>query len=291
MENFAQELGLVSNENIAILNKAGLNWKVSTQPLITTSGLFTDSIAIVREDTQTILGVHKEGYHAVQNSEVLELMSKLSDLTGAKLHRGGSLKKGALIYFQLETNALKLGTDKVQGYATGVNSHNGTVSLGIGPSSITISCANTFYMAYKALEHKVKHTKNMSAKIDALALQFDKVVEFEKESFEKIKKLSEVQIDPKLRDLVMARFLELGKEERLGDLTTLSTRKTNILSEINENIAHQTNDKGMNLWGLFSGFTRYTTHTVKGSEIENKLVGTYGKKENEVFNMLVETVK
>jgi hypothetical protein len=283
MENYEKELGLVSNQNIDILNRAGLNWEVRTEGLITTSGIVTDDIAVIRNDTNEVVGRHKEGYHALNNSKVLELMSKLSEMTGAKLHRGGSLKGGKLVYFQLETMALRIGNDLVQGYATGVNSHDGTVSLGIGPSSITISCANTFYMAYKTLEHKVKHTKNMAIKIEALALQFDKVSQFEKESFEKIKRLSEVQIDPKLRDLVM--------EEKLGDLSTLSTRKSNILDEINQNIAHQTNDKGQNLWGLFSGFTKYTTHTVKGSEIENKLVGTYGKRENLVFDMLVHSIK
>lgn len=290
MENFMNELGLVSNDNIAILNKAKLNWNVRTEALVTVSGIATESVAIVREDTNEILGIHKDGYHAVQNSEVLDLMSKLSDLTGAKLHRGGAMKSGALVYFQLETNTLRIGTDLVQGYATGINSHNGSTSLGIGPSSVTISCMNTFYMAYRELAHKIKHTKNMQSKIDELAKQFDKVVEFEKDSFEKIRRLSEVHIDPKLKDLVMAQFLALDKQEKLGDLSTLSTRKSNILSEVEQNILHQTAEKGQNLWGLFSGFTRYTTHGLKGSEIENKLTGNYGKKENKVFDLLVNSI-
>jgi hypothetical protein len=291
MENLnLSELGLVSTETINLLNKANLNWEVKAERLITVSGLETENIAIVRQDTRQILGVHKDSYVPVQNSEMYEMLQKLAGLTGHELHTGGEMKGGRLVYGQLKTNDLKLGQDIVKGYATAINSHDGTVSYGLGSSTTTISCMNTFHSAYKQVEFKIKHTKNMQSKIDLLAMQLESVVNQEKQTFETIKRLSEVEIDPKLKNLVLSRFLQLGKEERLSDLSTLSTRKQNIMAEIEANIFHQTSDKGQNLWGLFSGFTRYTTHSVKGSEIENKLAGIYGKREMEVFAVLAETV-
>jgi hypothetical protein len=291
MENLnLSALGIVSENNANILNKSNLNWKVKTENLVTESGLITDNIAVIREDTNKILGIHKDGYHTVQNSEVLELLLKLAQTTGTELHRGGEMIGGEFVYFQLKTNDLNLGKDKIKGFATGINSHNGKISLGLGHSNLTISCMNTFYMAYRQTEYKIKHTKNMQSKIDLLASQFDKVLIEEKETFEKIKRMSEIEIDPKLKDIVLGRFLQLGKEEKLGDLSTLSTRKTNILSEIETNISHQIKDKGENLWGLFSGFTRYTTHGLKGSEIENKIIGNYGKRELDIFETLTESI-
>ena len=64
--------------------------------------------------------------------------------------------------------------------------------------------------------------------------------------------------------MVLERILNLDKEERLADLSTLSTRKKNILSDLEVNIAGEVQDKGGNLWGLFSGITKYTTHGLKG---------------------------
>jgi hypothetical protein len=51
------------------------------------------------------------------------------------------------------------------------------------------------------------------------------------------------------------------------------------------------NQKGDNLWGLFSGVTKYTTHSLtKGDNTQAKLFGTYGEREREIFTNLVELV-
>jgi hypothetical protein len=102
--------------------------------------------------------------------------------------------------------------------------------------------------------------------------------------------MSEVQIHQKVRDMVLERILNLDKEERLADLSTLSTRKKNILSDLEVNIAGEVQDKGGNLWGLFSGITKYTTHGLKGDSNENKLFGVYGRREREVFTELSQMV-
>lgn len=282
MENL-KELGLVSFETIQLLNKANLNWNVKTEKLVTESGLETDSIAIVREDTNKILGIHKDGYHAVQNSELMELIMSLSKLSGYELHRGGSFREGKNVYVQLKTNDLKIDTDLIKGYATAINSHDGSKSFAIGSSSCTISCMNTYHQAFKQLEFKIKHTKNMQTKIDLLAYQLENVVKQEELVFKKIHRLNDIEIDSKLRDLVLRTFLDVNKNDSLGEL---STRKINIMTDLNHNIDHQTKEKGQNLWGLFSGVTRYTTHGIKGTEIENKLSGIYGKKDNLVFDLL-----
>jgi hypothetical protein len=50
-------------------------------------------------------------------------------------------------------------------------------------------------------------------------------------------------------------------------------------------------EKGDNLWGLFSGVTKYTTHSLsKSDNTEKKMFGVYGNREREIFNDLVELV-
>jgi hypothetical protein len=52
------------------------------------------------------------------------------------------------------------------------------------------------------------------------------------------------------------------------------------------------NQKGENAWGLFSGVTRYTTHSVSEKDTtEVKMFnGSYGQKDQKIFRELVELV-
>jgi phage/plasmid-like protein (TIGR03299 family) len=275
----------------SILEQAGLNWSVKAERLVTAeSNIETKNIAIVRSDNNAILGVHGDGYHPLQNSEMMEILDRISGKMGLPLHKGGYFNQGEKVYIQLKTQDLKVGTDKVKGYLTCVNSFDGSTSLAFGHSNLTISCQNTFFANYREMANKVRHTQRMHERIDIICMQIEDVLRAEQKIFQTITRMSEVQIHQKVRDMVLERILNLDKEERLADLSTLSTRKKNILSDLEVNIAGEVQDKGGNLWGLFSGITKYTTHGLKGDSNENKLFGVYGRREREVFTELSQMV-
>jgi phage/plasmid-like protein (TIGR03299 family) len=267
-----------------ILESANLNWAVRSEKLVTAvSNIETESIAIVRDDTNQILGVHGKGYHPLQNSEMMEILDRISGKMDLPLHKGGYFGDGQKTFIQLKTKDQAVGTDLVKGYLTCVNSYDGSTSLAFGHSNLTISCQNTFFANYREMANKVRHTQKMHDRIDVICLQIEDVLRAEDKIFNQIKKMSEIEIDPKVREMVLSRMLDLNKEERLADITTLSTRKKNILSDLEVNIMGEIQDKGGNLWGLFSGITKYTTHGLKGDSNENKLFGVYGRREREVF--------
>ncbi len=275
----------------SILEQANLNWSVKAERLVTAeSNIETKSIAIVRQDNNAILGVHGDGYHPLQNSEMMEILDRISGKMGLPLHKGGYFGEGQKVYVQLKTQDLNIGSDKVKGYLTCVNSFDGSTSLAFGHSNLTISCQNTFFANYREMANKVRHTQKMHERIDIICMQIEDVLRAEQKIFQNITRMSEVKIDQKVRDMVLERILNLDKEERLADLTTLSTRKKNILSDLEVNIAGEIQDKGGNLWGLFSGITKYTTHSLKGDSNENKLFGVYGRREREVFAELSQLV-
>lgn len=267
-----------------ILESANLNWAVRSEKLVTAvSNIETESIAIVRDDTNQILGVHGKGYHPLQNSEMMEILDRISGKMDLPLHKGGYFGDGQKTYIQLKTKDQPVGTDLVKGYLTCVNSYDGSTSLAFGHSNLTISCQNTFFANYREMANKVRHTQKMHDRIDVICMQIEDVLRAEDKIFNQIKKMSEIDIDPKVREMVLSRMLDLNKEERLADISTLSTRKKNILSDLEVNILGEIQDKGGNLWGLFSGITKYTTHGLKGDSNENKLFGVYGRREREVF--------
>ena len=279
------------NEHITdILNQTGLNWKVRQEEIQTASGiLLPDHMALVREDTNAVLSVRSDSYHPYQNEQLIELLDKVSNQTGLAIHKGGSFKGGARVYVQLKSGDLRLGTDKIEGYLTGINSFDGSTSLAFGPSNITISCMNTFFASFRQIDTKVRHTSGMQIKIDDICRRLDRSIEEEKVMFNNIVELSETTFDDLIKERVVRSLFDIKPEVNLKDEDALSTRKFNQISKFYVDLDGELKQKGDNLWGLFSGVTKFTTHSLKDSQ-ENKMFGVYGNREKQIFKDLVELV-
>lgn len=280
------------NRTQQVLDQVGLNWTVREESITTESGIIVPkSKAIIREDTNTVLSVHGDGYFPYQNHQMVDLLDKVSQQVGLPIHKGGYFGEGEKVYLQLKSNDLKLGNDRVEGYITGVNSFDGSISLAFGSSNITISCQNSFFAAFCNLNAKIRHTKNMEMRIDDICRGLEGVLVEEKEMFEDIKKLSETKMTKKQEDWVTRTLFNIMKDVDLNDDKSVSTVTRNRLSRFYIDLNGELKEKGDNLWGLFSGVTKYTTHSLsKGDNSENKMFGTYGQRERQIFKELVELV-
>jgi phage/plasmid-like protein (TIGR03299 family) len=283
------------NERVhEILEKTGLNWSVRKEPIQTVSGLaIEDAYAIVREDTNVAFPkTFADSYQPYQNHEMIELLDKVSGETGLQIHKGGSFKGGRRVYVQLKSDDLILGGDKVEGYLTGINSFDGSTSLAFGPSNITISCMNTFFAAFKEMNTKIRHTKNMSIKIDEITRYLLSVKQQEQIVFDDIKRLSEFSITQNNIDDVLKSLFDLEVASTYQSDEAVSARKRNQIDQFHLDLRRELNQKGENAWGLFSGVTRYTTHSVSDKDTtEIKMFnGSYGQKDKMIFQQLVELV-
>lgn len=288
------ETGLIQS----VLESTNLNWSVSKQPIQTVSGiLIPEKIAIVRSDNNAILGIHTNNYEPFQNDKMLELLYKISQSSGLKIHKTGTFGGGEKIYIQLENENFRLSDgDQIKSYFTSVNSHDGSTQFGFGTTSITISCMNSFMGAYKSLETKMKHTKSMVVKLDNILRQLDIMKREEIANIQTIEKMANVNIDSNSKMLVTRLLFDLQKQDgysinELVSNETLSTRKKNQIASFTDSLALETAQKGENLWGLFSGMTRFTTHNMLNKDTtEHKMFGSLGVKERKVFAELAELV-
>jgi hypothetical protein len=274
-----------------ILSAAGLDWPVRSEGTKTASGIIIPKqIALVREDTEAILGTHKESYCMYQNDELLELLFQVSRSTGRKLKGGGYFGDGEKVYFQLESESMNLGTDRIEGSITGVNSFDGSTALGFGNSNVTISCRNTFFMAYKTIGTKFRHSATMRPKIEEVLKQITMLVEEEKQTFKTIEKMAGVRMDADVKQLVTRMLFDIKEQDKqmtAEEVKELSTRKMNNIIKFSAVVDSETAEKGDNLWGLFSGVTNYTTHLMKKTDnSEQKLFGRVGELERQIFNKL-----
>jgi phage/plasmid-like protein (TIGR03299 family) len=269
-----------------------LNWTVRQEPVQTESGIIIPKqMAIVRNDTNVPLSIMAEGYQPYQNHELIELLERVSNQTGMEIKKSGLFGNGEKVYIQLKSNDLKLGNDRVEGYLTGINSFDGSTSLAFGPSNVTISCTNSFFAAFRGLNTKVRHTKNMVVRIDDICKSLMGVVEEEKKMFDSIVKLSETRIGKNNVDNVIRSLFNIGKEVNLKDDEAVSTVTQNKISRFYVDLNGEIQGKGDNLWGLFSGVTKYTTHSMsKEDNTEKKMFGLAGRRERQIFEDLVELV-
>jgi phage/plasmid-like protein (TIGR03299 family) len=281
------------NERIEnVLNTADLNWTVRQENVVTESNLpIIGHTAIVRDDNNSVLSVMSDGYYPYQNHELIELLDRVSGMTGLEIVKGGHFKGGRRVFVQLKSDDLKLGNDRIEGYLTGINSFDGSTSLAFGPSNITISCMNTFFAAFREMDTKIRHTRNMTIKVDEVCRGLEKLKDEEQRIFENIKQLSETRFDDVIKDRVTKTLFNVKQEVDLNDDEQTSTRLKNKLSTFYIDLNGELQQKGDNLWGLFSGVTKYTTHSLsKDDNTEAKMFDVYGKREKQIFNELVHLV-
>jgi hypothetical protein len=273
-----------------------LNWSVRTESVQTESGIvIPNKKSIIRNDTNDYLSICSDDYYPYQNEELINLLEKVSGLTGLDIVKCGFFGKGEKVFIQMKSNDLKLGTDRIEGFMTGINSFDGSTSLSFGPSNVTISCMNTFYSSYKQMENKVRHTKNMVVRVDEICRNVESVLDEEKIIFDNIIQLSETRFDDIIKDDVVRKLFNIKKEINLKDDESISTVTRNKMSRFYIDLNGELQQKGDNLWGLFSGVTKYTTHSMyKGDNTEKKMFGmtdrSVGGVERNIFKGLVELV-
>lgn len=269
-----------------------LDWKVRKESISTESGILIETHkSIVRDDNSKVLSIMKKDYNPYQNEELLELLNKVGGSTGMEIANKGYFGNGEKVFIQLKSDNLTLGNDRVEGYLTGINSFDGSTTLAFGPSTITISCQNTFFASFKELSNRVRHTKNMHLKIEDFLRGIELVKKEEGILFDNIKKLSEVKMVTKNEEMVIRTLFNIEKDVNLSDFDALSTVTRNRIDRFKIDLFNEVKEKGDNLWGLFSGVTKYTTHTMNNGEfdrnVEAKMTSFYGNREREIFNKLV----
>ena len=281
-----------------LLDQTNLNWTVKESPIFTN---FQDSVipiadkkALIREDNHAILGLHSDGYVPFQNYEMLELLDKVSQQTGLPIHRGGLFGNGKKVFIQLQSHEFRIQNvggiwDTISGFVTGINSFDGSTSLSFGPSTKTISCQNTFFGAYKEMGTKIRHTKNMGVKIDEVCRRIEGVLVEERNNFDNIKRMSETSFEMNTLDSVIRTMFDLDRDVDLKDTDKMSGVTRNKLSRFYIDLNGELREKGNNVWGLMSGVTKYTTHSViKGDNSEKKMFGSTGNRERKIFADLVD---
>jgi phage/plasmid-like protein (TIGR03299 family) len=279
-----------------LLDKFGLRWSVQKEPLFLSDGTQTQFVGIVRDDTKKVFTTCKDSYNPYQNSELAELLIRISEIGGYEIHTGGMFKDGAKVFVQLKSgnviDGIGKNNDKVVGYTTGINSHDGSTSLRWGSTNVTISCQNTFNMAARDLTNTLRHTNSLHNKVDIYLREVGVSINEEKTLFDKFIKLSEVPVKQKHIAKVVREVtgvdITIHEEQAQEKYSTYNLNRT---SELLECVSNEMIQKGETMWGLFSGITNYTTHIMPvpnrdNARMESKYVGNGNRIDNKIFKLI-----
>jgi phage/plasmid-like protein (TIGR03299 family) len=108
-----------------------------------------EKVANVRSDTKAILGVVGTQYQPFQNREAFDFMDALVGEKLAMFETAGALKGGRHIWLlaRITRELRAAGQDVIQPYVLLTNSHDGTRSLPMIPTTVRVVCWNTLSLA------------------------------------------------------------------------------------------------------------------------------------------------
>lgn len=278
-----------------ILKAHGLDYIVDKVPTIISyknTLIDTGYCTLVNAKTKEVLNQVKPGYTVSQNYDIIEQVVKASEsFKNLTVVKAGSLNGGRKIYVQLliEGDGF-VGQDTVKRYVTLIDSNDGSTALGIGIGDFTMSCKNQFYYFYSLSDSKYRHSSSITDKISLMHYQIEYALSKSMRMMDLYKTFQSTKVTKELaNDLV--RTLMNGEDEN----SDLKGKAKSNMQNLYDNIDIEIADKGMNLWGLHSGITRWTTHVKQAPKRANGrqesiIVGTNYNFNEKSFKFALEHI-
>ena len=154
------------------IQAAGLDYDVKLSDMTTTDGIPVPSKkAVVRTDTNDVLGVVGNSYVPVQNRQAFGFLDAIAAEGGIRYHTAGALRRGERIWLLGKLPGqirVKNSEDLTEKYLLLSNSHDGTSALRVFFTPIRVCCANTLAMADRSGKGEgiaIRHQGNLPAKV------------------------------------------------------------------------------------------------------------------------------
>jgi hypothetical protein len=205
--------------------------------------------------------------------------------------RGGELYGGKKVYYQAQLQDEQIANDTIKRYITGLNSHDGSSSIGFGFTNTVVVCQNTFYMAMKEV-NRFRHSASAHQRVELAREEIRRTLKAESSLMDNYKRMADTKISSVVTKRVIADLFKFLEEDFDKDVKDFSTKKVNDLSKFNQILESELKSHGSTLWGLFNAVTWKTNHQdVKGDKgLENVMVGTGYRKNLNAYNIIVDSL-
>lgn len=283
-----------------ILVENGLDFEIVKVPL---TGSFdgrsieSDYFGLYNTKADKIIHSVKGSYTVSQNSEIVEMVLKGAEPFGElSVQKAGSLHEGRKVFIQLAIDGFsKVGSDSIKRFITVIDSNDGSTGLSVGVSNLTMSCSNQFHKFYKEGTMRAMHKASIGEKIKELPLLIGEALKKDFRLMEIFREFKSTEITRNLANELVNNILGYDRTSPDSVLNDLKTRSMNMMDAMYRNIEIEMNGKGTNLWGLFSGVTRWTTHEKsaprrENGRLESGMIGTNYKTNQKALEFCLEKI-
>lgn len=272
-----------------LLEKTGLNWEVSKEPLISSiDNAPTEAYGTFKKTSRQFLGMVRDRYAVYQNYQLAESIIMAADSINVDYTDGGEMKGGRRVFLQASLPDEFIGKSNVKRNLTALNSHDGSTSIAFGSSNTVVVCENTFFRAYRDLT-KFRHSISAPEKVKSLAMDMNAAILADEQLMNNFKRMAEVPLRDEMIEKVIRRIFNVSGTTKQEDI---STRKTNIIQSFADALDTEIKLEGATIWGLFNAVTRYTNHIAAPANPSAKqdylMVGTGYRLSNLTYEMLMQ---
>lgn len=128
------------------LRLAGLDWKVEQMPVFVCNSEVPTYKANVRSTDHATLGIVREKYQIIQNTDAFEFTDKLLG-AGVQYETAGSLRGGKTIWLLAKMETAKILGDEIAPYMCFTNTHDGSSPVRVCMTDVRVVCNNTLSLA------------------------------------------------------------------------------------------------------------------------------------------------
>lgn len=261
----------VKNKVNEILVAHNLDFRIEKEQLLSASGKPTPFYGLFNDKTGECINSVKEGYTVSQNDEIVELVLEgMQGFGELSVSKAGSLNGGRKVFIQLGIDGMSVvGSERIKRYVTIIDSNDGSTGLSVGIGELVMSCQNQFFKFYKSGQSKLRHTASLNQRIKEIPYLIEMALSESLKLTETYKQFQSTPVTRALADEMVKYILGFDKTMSIKQDSELSTRSRNAMDSLYNHIEKETNQKGLNLFGLFSGVTSWTTHEKSAPRREN----------------------
>jgi len=255
----------------------------------------TDNKVTFNERSGEEFGVVGSRYEIIQNLEAFTFLDNIVGEGNAAYHTAGALNIGETIFITVKLpQNIRLASapnEQIENYLLFTSSHDGSGSIRVMFTPIRVVCNNTLDAALNGISKfnswSIKHTKNAKNRMASIVNLFENVKDYvERLSFKFDKMnttlLGRTQIESIIARIVLSddEYILEGVEQKVNLLYDISTRKRNVIRELNTAIYRGVGQDIINVdtaYGVYNGVTTYLQNHKKYKNDTDKFNMLYSK--------------
>ncbi len=269
-----------------------LDWEIKQNKIIdASSGIIIPGWkSLVKETTSgdsKVLHVAKESYNPPSIAEFQDYYGQMAEITGFERTGFQQWNGGKKIFGYLKNNQenFDINGNKIDDYLLIGVGFTGDCAFFVGSVNCLLVCQNQFGNINRTW--KFNNTKSREIKADELLESFDQHMKVRNLIFDAFHKFQDVKIDQKLINECKHTIMNMKAHETVKDL---GPQRQSQYIQLSSAINTDTKLHGENLFGLFNGITRHSTHNLTHKHQERNIFGNVStgelrhKMNKEAFN-------